>query len=200
MAELTNSKYTLSQYLKAVTAFLSNREDQQYSESRKRFMCEDNIKLIVLSIIRAVKTKLNITLELNNISPYDLSIIMRSIFIQNALNDDSRVEEDVDRLNKIVSKECIHIIISAIKNYNWVQSNIDRETGYQIQQPLIDMPKNTHTFNQLYNPIVLDETTNIGKPHPGGNRSRPRETDRFFIGRVYNTPKATKTNKLFKVK
>lgn len=77
-------------------------------------------------------------------SDTELNIIMNSIYLQNLpnlLNTNQYVEQQVEFLNKLVIKECLRIIIPALKQYD----------GYRkdISTPLyiMDLPQNEKRGN-----------------------------------------------------
>jgi len=217
MSELQCKQSTLDKYLTDVNAYLSNREDHQHSENRIRFTSKDNIRIIISSIINAIKTKMDIQLELNNLPPHELATIMRSIYLQHGTNNTNKIDQDTFLLNKKVSASCIRIIMSAITHAKWTTNNVD-ENGYpKPPTDLIDMPSSNYTSNQLHNPLVADDSHNIfdssslsifdqetpltklQMPFPGGNRARPDEPSAHFENILYSPPQYDK-HKLWKIK
>jgi len=207
MASINPSRpLSIDEYIVEVKNFLSIREEQMYSKSRNEFMSHNNIRFLITSIMKAVKNKMKYTLNLNNMPPSSLAMIMRSAFKEHGLNNDNMIEEEKRLLNKEVFNECIPKIIGNLQNYIWANSSIDKNGNHKQPLPM-DLPTDNYSVNQLVNPLVMDDGIDIFPnkytigsnyikinnsnvnievdeplpslvmPSPGGNRSHPDSDD-----------------------
>jgi hypothetical protein len=107
---LTNSKQITS-YDDALNG---NWEQNTLS---KAYFSKENIQIIQNGIRAGVYKSTN---GLHNIAPQDettLKIIMRSIFLQNAVNRNDHIKEQIIELNNLVYQDTIPRIVSEIKAY-----------------------------------------------------------------------------------
>ncbi len=81
-------------------------------------------------------------------SDTELNIIMNSIYLQNLpnlLNTSDYVEQQVDFLNRLVIKECLRIIIPAVKQYEGYRKDIS------TPRYIMELPKNEKRGNYSLN-------------------------------------------------
>jgi hypothetical protein len=184
------------------------------SNTRKAFIDTDNIKLIVISIVKGIKNKLNYNLSLNNIPANSIALYMNEIFYSNSQDNDETLKENVFNMNKLVSKKCLKSIIGEINNYNWATSNLD-ENGYPIQPGPIDRPNSTYSSQQLHNPYVMENTSthlftgeklnndypimDLKIPECGGNRGNYCDNTDYFNEYVAYNPAKIGNPKLWTV-
>lgn len=100
-----------SSYYNALTGNLEN------TELSKTFFCFKNINFLNTSLQNAILKKSN---GKYNIGPQDndqLKIIMRSVYLQNSVNQNENIQQQVNILNNIVLGICIPQVFGEIQSY-----------------------------------------------------------------------------------
>ena len=97
------------------------------------FFSEQNIQIIQNGIRAGVFHKSNGQFIISDQDGDTLKIIMRSTFLQNAANQPTNVQKQVEQLNKIVLDYCIHQVYSEAIGYH--KYLIDASTMYKPMDP-----------------------------------------------------------------
>lgn len=90
---------------------------QETSNLSNAFFSKENVDLIQNYIIERVRIESNNEFNIGRQSDLQLQIIMRSIYLSNAKNLNTNIEEQVAILNNYVVDECVKEIIPNIKQY-----------------------------------------------------------------------------------
>jgi hypothetical protein len=122
------------------SAMTGNWENTNLSNS---FFSADNINKLQLEMATGVKNLSNGRFNIGKQDEDTLKIIMRSIFLQHAKNNNSNVMSQVNVLNKMVLDYCVPQIYSEAQGY--VQYKNDVST---LAVP-IDRPTSTYRNNTL---------------------------------------------------
>jgi hypothetical protein len=101
------------------------------------FFSQSNIDLLQDYIIKGVFDTSGTKIVKQ--SEDELSIIMRSIYLQHGKNLDYNIQEQINTLNEHILKYCIPNINSSIKQYNGYIKDITKE------QDIMDMPQSVNT-------------------------------------------------------
>ena len=83
----------------------------------QEFFSQENINVLQKLIRNEVLKQTDGKHKIDNQSETELVIIMRSIFLQNSLNQKCNIKQQVNNLNSIVIKEAVPIILTAIEQY-----------------------------------------------------------------------------------
>lgn len=113
------------------------------------FFSSFNVNLLQRAIRQDFKNKTGVAIDYQ--SEDDLYGIMRVVFINNAGDHHSRVNEQVKMMNTMVIKTAVSQIQSGVSQYMGYVHDMDRGL-----EP-IDRPKNTSTFGNK-----IDKNTKIG--------------------------------------
>ena len=97
------------------------------------FFSQNNIRTIQNGIRAGVFHKSNGQFIISDQDGDTLKIIMRSTFLQNAANQPTNVQKQVEQLNKIVLDYCIHQVYSEAIGYH--KYLIDASTMYKPMDP-----------------------------------------------------------------
>tara|TARA_B100001540_G_scaffold284902_1_gene277604 strand:+ start:1074 stop:1478 length:405 start_codon:yes stop_codon:yes gene_type:complete len=126
-----------------------NSLKQTETPLNKLFFSEFNIQIVQKAIRQAFKDKTGVSIDYQNAS--DLYAIMRVVFINNAGNHHSNVNEQVRAMNSIVIKTVLPQIQSGVAQYMGYIRDIDT----LVVPP--DPPANTSTYG-----MKLDANDKIG--------------------------------------
>lgn len=88
---------------------------QVKSQLSSVFFSKENIDYLQNTIIQTVYSKFNH--QIARQSDIELKIIMRSFYLQFAKNQNCNIKEQINRLNSMVLKDCIPIILTNIEQY-----------------------------------------------------------------------------------
>lgn len=113
------------------------------------FFSEFNRNLLQKAIRQTFKNKTGVSIDYQN--PDDLYAIMRNVFINNASNHTTKVNEQVKFMNGIVIKTALSQVQSGVAQYLGYIRDIDT-----LAVPPI-APANTSTFG-----LKMDESDKIG--------------------------------------
>jgi hypothetical protein len=110
------------------------------------FFSEKNIQILQNGIRAGVYERSNGQYVIGQQDCDSLKIVMRSVFLQNAANQPTSVQQQVEQLNKIVWDYCIHQVYSeAIGYHKYLE---DASTMYKPMDPPI-MSQNNDKQLQL---------------------------------------------------
>ena len=113
------------------------------------FFSEFNRNLLQKAIRQTFKNKTGVSIDDQN--PDDLYAIMRSVFINNASNHETRINEQVKFMNGVVIKTALSQIQSGVAQYMGYIRDIDTMAVPPIA------PANTSTFG-----LKIDKNDKIG--------------------------------------
>jgi len=113
------------------------------------FFSEFNRNLLQKAIRQTFKNKTGVSIDYQN--PDDLYAIMRSVFINNASNHETRINEQVKFMNGVVIKTALSQIQSGVAQYMGYIRDIDTMAVPPIA------PANTSTFG-----LKIDKNDKIG--------------------------------------
>jgi len=113
------------------------------------FFSEFNRNLLQKAIRQTFKNKTGVSIDYQN--PGDLYAIMRSVFINNASNHETRINEQVKFMNGVVIKTALSQIQSGVAQYMGYIRDIDTMAVPPIA------PANTSTFG-----LKIDKNDKIG--------------------------------------
>ena len=113
------------------------------------FFSDFNRNLLQKAIRQTFKNKTGVSIDYQN--PDDLYAIMRSVFINNASNHETRVNEQVKFMNGIVIKTALSQVQSGVAQYMGYIRDIDTMAVPPIA------PANTSTFG-----LKIDKNDKIG--------------------------------------
>lgn len=99
----------------------------------KLFFSENNIDLIQLELKKKVYEKTDNKYLIGRQSDTELLIVMRSIFLQNSKNLDTKLKEQIITLNNLVLNYCVDNVISGIlAHIGYIK---DIEQPYALMEP-----------------------------------------------------------------
>lgn len=113
------------------------------------FFSDFNRNLLQKAIRQTFKNKTGVSIDYQN--PDDLYAIMRSVFINNASNHETRVNEQVKFMNGVVIKTALSQVQSGVAQYMGYIRDIDTMAVPPIA------PANTSTFG-----LKIDKNDKIG--------------------------------------
>lgn len=113
------------------------------------FFSEFNRNLLQKAIRQTFKNKTGVSIDYQN--PDDLYAIMRSVFINNASNHETRINEQVKFMNGVVIKTALSQVQSGVAQYMGYIRDIDTMAVPPIA------PANTSTFG-----LKIDKNDKIG--------------------------------------
>jgi len=113
------------------------------------FFSEFNRNLLQKAIRQTFKNKTGVSIDYQN--PDDLYAIMRSVFINNASNHRTRINEQVKFMNGVVIKTALSQVQSGVAQYMGYIRDIDTMAVPPIA------PANTSTFG-----LKIDKNDKIG--------------------------------------
>jgi hypothetical protein len=113
-----------------------NTGNQQQSNLSNLYFSQANIDYLQNDIIRQIYKRMDGKYSVVKQNEDELVIVMKSIFLQNARNNDENIQGQIDELNKLVLSYCVdnvHVnLLQYVKYLKDITSDI----------PVIDRPKN----------------------------------------------------------
>tara|TARA_B100000035_G_scaffold224836_1_gene193327 strand:- start:349 stop:966 length:618 start_codon:yes stop_codon:yes gene_type:complete len=98
------------------------------------FFSEKNINNIQQKIINSVFNESQGKIKIGRQSDSELKIVMRSIFLQHGQNLNSKIQEQIAQLNKLVLNYCVeNVLIGAIGHVNYIRDL--NKTQYVMDRP-----------------------------------------------------------------
>lgn len=98
------------------------------------FFSEKNINNIQQKIINNVFNESQGKIKIGRQSDSELKIVMRSVFLQHGQNLNSKIQEQIAQLNKIVLNYCVeNVLIGAIGHANYIRDL--NKTQYVMERP-----------------------------------------------------------------
>ena len=112
------------------------------------FFCKDNIQLLNNAIRKGIYDKSQGKYSIGPQNEDELKIIMRAIYLQNALNLNNNITQQISALNKIVLDYCIPQIFGEIQGYikythdvSNMYTPIDRPTYSNVKDKTLELKK-----------------------------------------------------------
>ena len=98
------------------------------------FFSEKNINNIQQKIINSIFNESQGKIKIGRQSDSELKIVMRSIFLQYGQNLNSKIQEQIAQLNKLVLNYCVeNVLIGAIGHANYIRDL--NKTQYVMERP-----------------------------------------------------------------
>ena len=114
----------------------TNTGNQQSSKLSDAYFSQTNIDHLQNSIIRQIHKKTDGKYQIVKQSEDELVIVMKSIFLQNARNNDNDIQLQINELNKLVLSYCVDNVYTNLLQYLKYIDDITKENT------VMDMPQN----------------------------------------------------------
>jgi len=92
--------------------------NQEYTTLNQLFFSEQNIQTIQIMIRKSVYDRSGGQFVIGDQDETELIIVMRSVFLQRAVNQPDHLKEQIRVLNEVIVNECVPKILSEIMTYN----------------------------------------------------------------------------------
>jgi|TARA_B110000285_G_C14965695_1_gene533975 hypothetical protein len=120
----------------------SNTGNQQKSKLSNLYFSQANIDYLQNDIIRQVFEKSDGKYRINKQNEDELVIVMKSIFLQNARNNDNDLQYQIDELNKLVLGYCVNNVYVNLLQYVKYIDDITKETTVMDRPKSVDIKGN----------------------------------------------------------
>jgi hypothetical protein len=115
----------------------------------ERFFSRENIDIIQQGIINSVYNRSNGEFNIGKQSEQELSIVMRSIYLEKGKNLNFNIKEQLKELNTYVIEWCVNEIITNIKQYVEYKKNVST-LRMPMENPLLASQKGLKTLELNY--------------------------------------------------
>lgn len=114
----------------------SNTGNQQKTKLSIFYFSQSNIDYLQNEIVKQIFKKSDGKYRINKQNEDELVIVMKSIFLQNARNNDNDIQYQIDELNKLVLNYCVNNVYGNLLQYIKYIDDITKE------QVVLDRPQN----------------------------------------------------------
>ena len=112
----------------------------------KLFFSKSNIDYLQEQMVLTIYKKTKV--EISSQSLNELIIVMKSIYLQNSTNNDNKLDDQLEKLNKLVLEYCIDNIISNMKQYDKYIKDITSEKKILSHPEFVNNDSKTYDLSK----------------------------------------------------